>query len=318
MHAWHTATLGSICALALTIEPALAARNAKPVAGAARGWLSPAAAQATELLYVADVADNAVLIYDANAHNPAPLGSITSGIDEPDGLTIDAAGTLFVANAGNNTVTTYRHGSLVVANTYRQGLSGPTDVAVGSDGTLYVSNNHSGTDGFVLEYPPHGFSPNRTIADFPHRGVPNDVALDRSGNLYVSYGVRGPGVFSHVNEYAPHSSTPEPLGMIFDFAAGMTFDASGDLLVCDEPYQAVEVFKPRHRNPFEDITAGFGEPVMPAFNARHDRLYVSDVTGKAVHVFAYPSAHPIGKISNGFTQPLGIALFAKSVAGSIR
>jgi sugar lactone lactonase YvrE len=57
--------------------------------------------------------------------------SISSGIDGPIGLTFDPKGRLYVANAGNNTVTAYAGGRAKLGNTYSDGINLPESIAFG-------------------------------------------------------------------------------------------------------------------------------------------------------------------------------------------
>jgi DNA-binding beta-propeller fold protein YncE len=48
-------------------------------------------------------------------------------------MTFDSKGNLYVANAGNNTITVYARGELTkVARTITQGVNGPVALAMGS------------------------------------------------------------------------------------------------------------------------------------------------------------------------------------------
>ena len=87
---------------------------------------------------------NTVTVYAANPSgtlNEAPLATISgsnTGINAPDGVTLDAAGKIYVANFGNNTITVYAanpSGTLNIAPLATIGggstaLSGPDDVSV--------------------------------------------------------------------------------------------------------------------------------------------------------------------------------------------
>jgi DNA-binding beta-propeller fold protein YncE len=52
-------------------------------------------------------------------------GEITNGINDPYWLTFDAAGTLYVSNYGNNTITIYAPGSGLNSETISDGIDTP-------------------------------------------------------------------------------------------------------------------------------------------------------------------------------------------------
>src|SRR5262249_2574045 len=90
--------------------------------------------QTTNLLFVANRPSEPVEIYDKRPPYTL-LGRITAGIRGPNGMAIDSAGDLFVANVDNQTVTEYPPGSFTPSRTYRRGdnqrLTNPLNVAVG-------------------------------------------------------------------------------------------------------------------------------------------------------------------------------------------
>ena len=81
--------------------------GARPADAPAR-WGRPATA-ADPWLFVAGQANNVVNAYDLVAPGQPLVETITTGVESPVGLTIDAAGTLYVSNAGGN-VTIYPAG----------------------------------------------------------------------------------------------------------------------------------------------------------------------------------------------------------------
>jgi hypothetical protein len=71
------------------------------------------------LLYVgATYYTNAIDIFPLTGPNQQQVGSITNGIDAPWGLSVDSNKSLYVANAGNGTVTVYPYGSSTPSMTY--------------------------------------------------------------------------------------------------------------------------------------------------------------------------------------------------------
>jgi sugar lactone lactonase YvrE len=118
-------------------------------------------------LYVADLAENVVRKILASGIITIVAGTGTAGfsgdggvatkaqLSQPRGLAVDSAGNLFIADSGNHrvrrvdqngTITTVAgNGNLVFAGegglSTNTGLRGPVDVAVGADGTLFISDS---------------------------------------------------------------------------------------------------------------------------------------------------------------------------------
>ena len=74
------------------------------------GWISPRAKK-MKLIYVSDYTQSLILIYPQGGESSGPIGEIVNGISNPQGIAVDSAGTLYVANQGNNTITEYPFGA---------------------------------------------------------------------------------------------------------------------------------------------------------------------------------------------------------------
>src|SRR5579863_338536 len=140
----------------------------------------PIAALGKNFVYVADAYANTVWIFPASSGS-SPVGSITSGVGGPQGLAVDAAGNLYVANPDNATVTIYSGGSTTPSLTLSQDLTVPTAVAVDKKGNVWVSNEEGGNAGSVVEFPTGKTTPTTVISGLNPLGI----AVDSRRNLYV-------------------------------------------------------------------------------------------------------------------------------------
>jgi 6-phosphogluconolactonase (cycloisomerase 2 family) len=173
-------------------------QNRPPV----RAWMAHGEAANGRLVYVGNLGANAVDIFSVSGKNQQPVGTITSGINFPGGMTVDAKGNLYVANERESnsvySVNVYAKGKSTPRTIITKDLSSPTDVAVGSDGTIYVANFNELDNGYVSVYPKGSVHKEYRLSDF-NGGAPLSVALDKSGNLYVMYDTNDQGG-SAVNE----------------------------------------------------------------------------------------------------------------------
>jgi DNA-binding beta-propeller fold protein YncE len=109
--------------------------------------LWPARSWGQQVLYEAD--DNG-LVNQITSDGTVSL--FASGLDGPYDLAFNSTGTLFVANAGNNTIAEVTPGG-IVSTFVTSGLNGPVGLAFNSTGTLFVANNN---DGSIDEVTPGG------------------------------------------------------------------------------------------------------------------------------------------------------------------
>lgn len=271
------------------------------------GWIVPDKKRRKGVVYVSDDKDNAVEIYPAHGKNPAPIGEITSDIDVPDGLAVDAKGNLYVTNAGSDTVTVYKPGTTTPFKTYSPGQN-PVSVLVGSDRTLYIGQGLNGCL-CISEYAPGSSTPDLTI---PLSGIgdPMAMTLDTKNNLYVSL------TNATVYEFAPGETTGMSLGLSgLHNPRGLVFDRKGDLLVADDPLSFtngyVYVYPPSKTQYSKEIAVG-AQPFQIAFGHKDAQLYVANVgysyNGYVEILGAGNGYKEVNMLSQSLHQPLGVAL----------
>ena len=142
----------------------------------------------------------------SNAVFPGNFGIATptifaSGLNTMQGIAVDIAGNVYVAEAGNNSVVKISpSGGNVV--TVGSGINGLTGVAVDEAGNVYLSHYYSGSSG-ILEITPSG----TTISLGSGFSDPQGVAVDAMGNVYVADFERGlikiPGELERPFIYGP-------------------------------------------------------------------------------------------------------------------
>ncbi|HYB90595.1 MAG TPA: NHL repeat-containing protein [Candidatus Binataceae bacterium] len=224
------------------------------IVGANTGLAQPfgIAVNPTGSLYVANSVGGpdglgSVTVYlGGSSGNATPSATISgnsssdnTGFGNPAGITFDALGNLYVANAsggpdGWGSITIYppgSNGNVTPTATISDnpncapcdntGLSNPYGVAVDFSGNIYVVNSAGGPDGMgsVTIYPPLGTStgilnesPSATIQgagsgnDNTGLEVPSGIALDSKANIYVTNEGSLTGAADSITVYSAGSS----------------------------------------------------------------------------------------------------------------
>lgn len=277
-----------------------------PQAGTAgRGGFAPLAKP--RLLYVANDAN--VIVYPANQNNPPPIRTITTGLNQPEGIAVDSAGTLYAANTQGNNVTEYRAGQGTPFRTISSGIQDPEAIAVDANGTVYVGNRNLGAqEVYVNVYQKGSLTPNLTIT-FPKHNIPHlsGIAVDSAFNLYVLTVLDAPAV----TKFPPGSTQGTDLALqgLGTFADGLAIDGAGNLYI-SVGTGAINVYAAGATQPKRTITNGLTAPGLFTVTAA-GALYVPNqsqqINGGTVLEFLANQNSPKFTIS-GFEYPKGTAV----------
>lgn len=247
-------------------------------------------------LFVSDIQNNQVLMYDPTVVNPSPEGSITSGISSPAGLATDLAENLYVANLGNSTITVYPAGSTSPSLTISNGVAGPYGIAVDGNNNVFVANLNNNT---VTGYQAGATTPFETIG-FPSGSQAIGLAVDINNNLYVSSDSS-----NQVFEVPSGSSTPQDLGLTgLAGPIGIAFRNQGTLYVSNFAANSVSVFKAGSQSASFTFNTGLNGPTLSGFS-RHSVFFQANQNNSTVQGYEKNQSSPFSTIS-GIVQPLGV------------
>ena len=257
----------SLAALAACSSPGMSPRFSSAAVPATRNLTVATAARdvrtSNRTLYISYLESNSVAVYARDV--PPATRMITTGVSSPEGIFVDAKGTLYVTNTdipiGHFTVTEYPDGasqpSVTIATTYK-----PLSVVVDSKGRLYVGGitNHTIV---INEYAVGGTTPIKTVFPTTIVGSPfmGGLAVDQSDNLYASFFMYDHPP-SHVVKFGPNLRQEKELQLAgldnIDLNPGLGIDASGNLYVGGTA-NGINVYPPGSKNPVRSLSAGFSQ-----------------------------------------------------------
>ena len=260
-------------------------------------------AHSAPLLYVSNDGDqHDVTVYRAGAKDPSPIETISTDLEQPAGMCVDAQGTLYVLDV-DGWVAEYPAGKTKPSKIITKGINTPAFCAIDSKGNLWVTNIGGPN---VTEYLKGSTKPRTVITN--GLTYPGGIAIDHSGNMYIGNdGDYGEGPYSVV-VYAPGSKSPSRT--ITDgvtSTADLTVDAHGTLYVANAFSNNVEEYRSGRNRPYQTITDGINFPEGVTVNKR-GWLYVVNVGNFEVVEFAPDSITPSDRqISKGLLDPFGTA-----------
>jgi serine/threonine-protein kinase len=197
------------------------------------------------------------------ASNPTVLPF--SGLYQPQGLTVDGAGTVYVADF-NNRVVKLAAGSNTQAVLPFTGLNYPEGVAVDSQGSVYVADRGNNR---VLKLA--AGSNAQTVLPLTGLKNPDGVAVDPAGNVYVTdtdnNRVLMLAAGSSAQTVLPFGSVPVPWGIAVDNA--------GDVLVTEHDANQVLKLAAGSNTPTVLPLTGLNTPLGVAVDSA-GTVYVAD------------------------------------------
>ncbi|MGC1760933.1 MAG: hypothetical protein WA742_16415 [Candidatus Cybelea sp.] len=271
-----------------------------------RGGLSaPGAVQSLEYaglrdVYVTEFLTNTVEMFKNEGYKPN--GSITSGINSPDGAFLDRDGNLYVANLGFTGppgITEYAPRGSSPKFIYGANKIDPVTVSVDRYGHVYDADYI----GFVAEYGQGRNKILRSCSPGPRSSTEvRGVAVDQAGDVFITYdeSPSGPG---HIIKYTGGLSgcKGKVLGVTLDYAGGLTTDKNDKLIVCDMNKPAVDVIAPPYTHVTRTLGSGYSDPLNVTIDLGNTRVFVADA-GNGVHVLDYASGALIARLNGSQTD----------------
>jgi DNA-binding beta-propeller fold protein YncE len=265
-------------------------------------------------------------VYFAGTTAPVTLGS---GFNQPAGVSVDAAGDVFVADYGNSAVKEIVavNGSIPATNPtinlLGSGFSHPYGVAVDAAGDVFVADTFNNAVKEMVAV--NGSIPANPTINVLGSGFssPTGVAVDAQGDVFVAdYGNSAVKEMVAVDGSIPATNpTINLLGSRFSAPLGVAVDAAGDVFVADTFHNevkeilAVKGSIPATNPTINTLGSGFNEPYGVAADAAGD-VFVADTFHNEVKEMvavngSIPATNPtINVLGSGFSIPIGVAVDA--------
>lgn len=230
--------------------------------------------------------------------------TFASGLSDPQGLTFDSAGNLFVANTANNLLGAGSIGEFPLhgtPSTFASGIN-PHSLAFNSAGNMLAADYNSGN---IYEYTPGGVR-STFASGFTD---PLAIAFDTSGNLFVGSGYgNNNGIITKI---APNG-TQSLFASGLSFPNGLTFDSAGNLYEADSTANRILKFT---SGGVESTFASLALPNCMAFDNAGDMYVTTDNSGEIIKIApggAQSVFASVGGIPEGIVvvpEPSAIAFF---------
>jgi hypothetical protein len=261
------------------------------------------------ILFVSDSGSNEV--FRCHYKSTAGCKSIGSGWSEPQGLTVDSEGNVYVTDTANSRIVVLSKTGAPVTilndpNYY------PVGVSVSADGkTVGVTNicdTATCSQGNIVFYANGATSPTSTATGLLARYYFG--GFDASGNFYND-GEDANGII-HVGVVKSGSSTDTDtgLGSVMTFPGGIVVGAKAGLIVDDQTCPCARTYS----LPDLSLTSttdfnGAVDPVTIGLNKRNSVVYTADAGDAYAGVYSFPGGGSPTFTITGFSEPIGVGVY---------
>jgi len=229
------------------------------------------------------------------------LTTFATGLNNPEYLTIDGTGNLYVTNFGNGTVSKISQAGVVT--TFASGLSQPTGITIDQSGNLYVASNSVMNTCTIEEIMPSGaVSSFATITGYVH-----SLKIDNTGNLYAANGATAS--ISKITSTGSTSTFASGMSSI----AGVAVGSNGNLYATGATNGAVYKITPGGSVTGVFTGFSFGSPNDIAVD-NNNNLYITVFGNNTLSQYnTVTRINPSGAINTfatGLDEPCGLIIDA--------
>lgn len=261
--------------------------------------LTPQATPAKDL-FVSDGGGTVQILKNKTYQN---IGAITNGIDDSDGLWVDKAGNLYVANVVGKNVAEYAPGSSSPTCTYSTGLVDPINVTTDAKGDVYVVDfNDFNNPGYIDKF---AQCKSTVVKQYAVSSGPEGLAIDAHDNLFVAFfNANFNGGFEEFKKGKP---TATPLTVTTGSPGGLAIDKHGNL-IADDQAGSIDVIAPPYTTATTLVT-GLIDPFHDSLNKAETLLFNANTGSATVTVYKYPSGALLKTLdgTNGLSAVEGVS-----------
>ena len=266
-------------------------------------WMARTANPKHPWIYVSGFDSNNVLIYDLSEFGVPQIGAITTGIEGPRDITLDAAGNLYVANTSGGNVAIYPPGATTPGIVLTQGLHAPVCATVDAQGNVWVMNQ--GNPAGIVVFPPGQTTPSKTITS-PLIKSPQQLAFDAKGNAIFGDDETGvseirAGTTTVVSLHLKDLPTGATEGIVIDPHRRSVFVSFGYLT------NHINMYLRGHRKPLRSLSAPTADGLAGGYFMRHNVVFIPASQTGSVTAYDDDSGTPLGTFVIGTSYTRGAA-----------
>ena len=229
---------------------------------------------------------------------PYPFaGLISQGLLNPQGVAVDAAGNVYVADVGNQVIKKLTLADSSVTTLVASGLSGSFRIALDATGNVFIADNQNSA---VKEWN----AASGALSTLVSGGLngPYGVAVDRSGNVFIADSLN-----NAIKKWSAASQLVStlPIGGLAG-PQGVAVDAAGNVYVADAGNQRIIQWNLTTLTT-TPLATGLNRPVSVAVNGSGD-VYFADSNANVIRKWSAASQTLFPMSCPGLSSPSDVAI----------
>jgi len=242
---------------------------------------------------------NVTFIQAGSTYIPAGVATlVASGLNQPYGVAIDAAGNVYISDSHNNAIKEWHFPAGNVTTNVSTGLSGPTGVAVDSAGNVYFAD--TGKNAIKEWHFPAG---NVTTNVPTGLNGPTGVAVDGAGNVY--FADTGNNAIKEWHASAGNVTTNVSSGL--SGPTGVAVDGAGDIYIADSGNHAVKEWDASGGSIISLVSFGLNRPSGVAVDGSGN-VFISQTNNNAIEEWHAAAGTFTTNVPAGSNTPAGVAV----------
>lgn len=221
---------------------------------------------------------------------------VSSGLNRPSGLAVDANGNFYIADTSNNAVKEWTAATQQVTTLISTGLNTPMAVSVDSHGNIYIADSKNNA---IKEW----VASSQGVTSLVSSGLstPLGTAVDSQGNVY----------FSDANHNAIKMWNPVSnqvttlLSSGLSFPRGVAVDVLGNMYIADSKHNAVKEWIAATSQVITLVNSGLNNPNDVALDG-DGNVYIADTGNNAIKQWNPATQQVTTLISSGLKSPGGV------------
>ena len=222
---------------------------------------------------------------------------VSTGVNRPVGVAVDAAGNVYIADTNNNAIEEWNPATQQLTTLVSSGLNTPCGVAVDAVGNVYIADTYNNA---IEEWNVSTHQVTTLVSSGLNQ--PSGVAVDAAGNVYIADTGN-----SAIKEWT--ASTQQVTTLVtsgLSHPEGVAVDAAGNVYIADSGNSAIEEWNASTQQVTTLVSSGLNYPRGVAVGAAGN-VYIADTNNAAIKEWSPSTQQVTTLVSSGLSYLRGVA-----------